>query len=275
MARVPLPASKLRARKRRRRMVWVLVTVLALCALVGGAVALSWAPFLAIQHIELDGVSSANTAAVTDSVHQTLSGSYWHLFAKKNIFLYSKSAIRSSLIKQFPVFASVSVSARDFNTVVITVEERASHALWCGEGPELSSACLSLDNSGAAYTLAADFSGDVYTRYVGPLPAGALPRQFLTPERFQALNALVDELTSRVASTSVHAVVVGNDEVHMEFDDGFTILFELEGDGADILERFALARDAEPFTTHPLSDFEYLDLRFGDKLYYKLKDTGQ
>ena len=32
-----------------------------------------------------------------------------------------------------------------------------------------------------------------------------------------------------------------------------------------------LALEAEPFKGHALSDFEYLDLRFGDRLYYKLK----
>jgi len=41
--------------------------------------------------------------------------------------------------------------------------------------------------------------------------------------------------------------------------------------GADVLERIALALQSEPFAKRSLTDFAYLDLRFGDKLYYKLK----
>ena len=65
--------------------------------------------------------------------------------------------------------------------------------------------------------------------------------------------------------------VDSNGDVHIMFASGFTLLFPISADGGDVYQRFTLALQSDPFTSHKLSDFEYLDLRFGDKLYYKLK----
>ena len=69
-------------------------------------------------------------------------------------------------------------------------------------------------------------------------------------------------------SISVDAV----GDVRVMFTNGFTLIFALSDDSGDLFERFSLALSSGPFVAHTLSDFAYLDLRFGDKLYYKLKD---
>lgn len=271
MSRVQLPVSRLKARRRKRRALMLFFCLFIIGALLGSAVALSWASPLRIQQVDIVGVSSANKNMVEEKARRNLDGAYWYIFPKDNIFLYPKDAIRADLLREFPVFASVAVSARDFRTIQVEAVERATRALWCGEGRELATACLSLDEGGAAYALAADFSGLVYARYTGALPAGPLPRQFLTPDAFRALSALVDEFARKVTDTSISTVVVEGDEARIVCANGFTLIFSLADSGADVLERFTLALTAEPFVGHTLSEFEYLDLRFGDKLYYKLK----
>jgi len=50
------------------------------------------------------------------------------------------------------------------------------------------------------------------------------------------------------------------------------VIFALSDSGGDVYERFVLALTAEPFEGRSTGDFEYLDLRFGDRLYYKLRE---
>ena len=57
----------------------------------------------------------------------------------------------------------------------------------------------------------------------------------------------------------------------MRFADNFTLIFTLVDQGGDVFERLTLALTSGPMAAHKLGDFQYLDLRFGDKLYYKLK----
>ena len=64
-------------------------------------------------------------------------------------------------------------------------------------------------------------------------------------------------------------------DVYINFATGtstFEIIFAL-ADTANAYQRFALAQESSVFQQYPLSDFAYLDLRFGDKLYYKLKGS--
>ena len=272
MARVQLPTSRLKARRRARRMFAVLGALVVLLALMGGVVGLSYLSALRVQHITIVGLSSVNESLVEASVQDALDGGYWHLIPKNNIFVYPKGAIERGLLAQFPIFSSVVAHAQGLTALTVTVTERQPAALWCGSFATSTAPCLTLDESGTAYTIAPDFSASVYRRYTGPLATTTLPRQFLTPEKFRALSALADAIASKAASSTLDTISIdASGEVHMQFASGFTLMFILSGDGADVAQRFALALTADPFNKHPLSDFEYLDLRFGDKLYYKLR----
>ena len=68
----------------------------------------------------------------------------------------------------------------------------------------------------------------------------------------------------------VSVVVDEHHDVYVRFENNFTLMFNLRDNSGDVYERFVLAQTAEPFKNHNLSDFEYLDLRFGDRLYYKV-----
>ena len=52
----------------------------------------------------------------------------------------------------------------------------------------------------------------------------------------------------------------------MRFVNGFVLKFALNDQAGDIFERFSLALDSAPFGAHQLSEFEYLDLRFGGQV---------
>jgi hypothetical protein len=65
--------------------------------------------------------------------------------------------------------------------------------------------------------------------------------------------------------------VDNNNDVEATFGSGFVLKFALDDAQGDVFERFSLALTSDPFKNKQLSNFAYLDLRFGDKLYYKLK----
>ncbi|MDE1925436.1 MAG: hypothetical protein KGH79_04670, partial [Patescibacteria group bacterium] len=114
---------------------------------------------------------------------------------------------------------------------------------------------------------------DAYQKYYGALSGDAAPKHFLTAEEFQSLSALVDALVQEQNGNGIQSVAVGAaGDVTIMFADGFDLLFNVSQDGGDVYQRFMLALQSDPFKQRQLSGFEYLDLRFGDKLYYKLKN---
>ena len=238
----------------------------------GGLVWLSRVSFLQITKVEVSGATTLSTSTIADEVRQKLSGSYWRLFSKDNIFIYPKGQVAAALLSSMPTLESVEMHAKNFNTIEVIVGEREPKALWCGQLPNTGAPCFLLDADGVAYRVAGDTFSQNYERYYGIAVGNDTPRQYLSPEDFRSLSALVDTIAQNQKQENMASVLVdANRDVHLEFLDGFTLLFSLTDAGGDVYERFVLALGSEPFKSHPVVDFEYLDLRFGDKLYYKLK----
>jgi cell division septal protein FtsQ len=231
------------------------------------------ASFLKITSIQVSGENVIPESSITNAVQDDISGSYLGLFSRSSIFLYPKNKIVADLTGLYPTLSSVSINAQDFHTINVVVSEREAHALWCGSDPATAQSCFLLDTDGLAYANAPQYSGEVFRTYYGPLPSDALPQQFLSQASFHSLAALVDAFQGVIASDTVQSISIDtNDDVHLAFDSGAEILFALHDDSGQIFQRFSLALTAEPLLSHPLSDFEYVDLRFGDKVYYKLKN---
>lgn len=271
MARVDLPQSKLRARRRRQK-VFAALAVTALVAAVAGIIlGVSWLPHIRVSAIDIEGVEGSRAEAIESVARKHIEGRYLYVFPKSNILIYPKHSLTKDLYDQFPRLAAVQVQARNFRTISIVVHERVPESLWCGRVPEERVPCVFMDEGGVAYEAAAEFSGTVYTEYFGSTTKTTLPNQYLAPEQFRSLTALVQAFKDKEKERIVRVVVDEQGDVRATFENGFTLMFVANEDSGDVYARFLLAKTAEPFTTHPLADFEYLDLRFGDRLYYKLK----
>ncbi len=269
MARV-LPESRLHARRRKRRIILSGIAVVLCYGLVGGLVWLSWRPALRIQTVRVEGAQTVASTTLERFVRQRLLGAYLGIIPRDNIFVYPKSRIEGDVRAAYPVFATAAVRADNFSSLSLAISERQPKETWCGASPDAPQPCLFLDESGAAYGAAPAFSGSPYVRYYGPLPGEALPKQFLSPGTAQALFALIDAIGVKAGEVESVSINTDND-VQTNFVSGFVLKFSLDDDSAKIFQRFALALGSTPFTAHPLSAFLYLDLRFGDKLYYKLR----
>lgn len=268
MARVDLPQSRLRTRRRRRR--WLLggALALALLLILGGLAWASRAPFLRVTSVQVIGAQAVASTSIAQFAWDELSGAYGWLFARNNIFLYPRQTIAGQLLLQNPSLRAVDVHAQDFHTVVIKVTERTPVALWC------DTYCYYMDEQGFVYAPAPQDGTPAYISYQGPIATTTEVglRQYLTTEEFQSLAALMAALAQKMPDNPVGQVAVDDNlDTRVYFQNSFLLMFNLKDDGGDVFERFILALSSDVFKDKTTADFEYLDLRFGDKLYYKLK----
>jgi hypothetical protein len=269
MARVMLDFG-LRARRQRRRALAAGIAFFILLLFTAALAALAHLHALRLTQVEVAGATPDQAPLVKAYVEAGLAGSYVWLFPRDNAFLYPRGGLERGLLAAFPSLESATISRVGLNTLEVSVSARSPAALWCGAAPATSSACFLLDQNGIAYA-ALSFSGSDFDRYFGALTGSTTPAHYLTPGAFASLAALVGVLKQADTSGLSSVFVDSNQDVTVSFGDGFALLFALSD--ADITyQRFTLARQAAVFEEHPLSDFQYLDLRFGDKLYYKLKN---
>jgi cell division septal protein FtsQ len=271
MARVHVSTGRLKTRRRRRRALIAALFVVAALAVLGGLVWLSWAPFLRVTNVEVTGTQSLAPEEITNYVHKELSGAYGYLFARNNVFLYPRAGIEAGLLAAYPTLRTADVHAKDFHTIEVVAAEREPVALWCAQQ---GGGCEYMDEEGLLYAPAPQFSAAPYITYQGP--ATSTPqrgiKQYLTQVEFQSLAALVAALDAKEPDDPIGLVAVDqNGDVRAYFKDSFVLMFSIKDDGGDVFERFTLALQSDVFKDKPLGSFEYLDLRFGDKLYYKVK----
>ncbi len=271
MARVDLPESRLKARRRRRRNLVAALWAVCAVGLLGSLAGLAHLPHWRVAKVEVAGVEGTEAKAVEEMVQAALEGRYFLMLPRDNVLIYPQADITAELLKEFPTFASVQVRAKDLRTLGVEIVKRTPKAVWCGVQIAAPAPCLLLDVQGAAYEPAAEFAGPVYTTYYGALAEGAAPQHYLSEEEFRSLAALVGALEEEQKGRIVSVEVDGAGDVSARFADGFELKFVLGDGSGDVFERFVLALSAEPFKDRLLTDFEYLDLRFGDRLYYKLK----
>lgn len=274
--RVALPESKIRRRRKVRRIRLAIILAVLFLILAGAAVGSTWLPYIRIAQMNVSGTKEVATSSIEAYVSDTLSARKLFVFPSDNIFIYPKGAIEAGLLKNFPMLASAEVKAQNFTAIDISVTERQTAALWCGEDPTTGVPCLRMDENGFAFAPAAEFSDGAYISYYGSATStpgfSGNPKQFLTPADFRALTPLVQAIAKNQQGSEVSNVTVdAQNDVHLLFANGFSVIFALSDAGGDAYERFTLALQSDPFKQHPISDFEYLDLRFGDKLYYHLK----
>lgn len=268
MARVELPQSKLRRRKRRRRIVVSVIASLLSVAVVGGAIWLSWAPFLRITSVEVEGSKTVASSTLEAYTKEKIRGAYVWLFARNNIFLYPRAGISQGLLDSYPSLRAADVHAKNFHTISVSVIEREPVALWCDES------CFYLDETGLVYGQAPTYSSPIFVTYKGALASSTavLPKQYLTQPQFQSLFALVGALAQKEPDDLVREVVVDSSgDVRAYFQNDFLLIWNIKDDGGDVFERFTLALESGPFSGKSISDFQYLDLRWGERLYYKAK----
>ena len=273
MARTTLYTTPLRRRKRRRRMLRTFgVALLSLSLVVTLGVFLRHER-LRIASVTVVGNRGAHTETILALVAEHLGGSYGFLIPRRNMLLYPEDAIRSDLTTRLPRIARVNF-LRDWagRRLVIVVEERRPVALWCAEAAESDASCFFLDVRGFAFARAEEF-GKALIRYTGNLPPSPIRTQYLPPEKFVE----VESFRARLAERGLMTVVVSHDkngDVTLLLRSGARLLFTDRSDLARIFENLlALITGPEAVLRSDalLAGVSYVDFRFGNKVFYKLR----
>ena len=235
-----------------------------------------------------------HTDAVQSVAAKSLEGSYAWVVPHKNIFLFPRNTVVRDVTAVFPRFKSVDVRAESLNGIVVTVAERKPAYLWCTS----DTVCYYVDDSGVAFSGAPVFSGNLFFEF----------RDTATTTDATGATTTAVQLGQPVMdSTLWKKVVATKQQVADLFDGRFAevgdlVRFWIEPSGVWSVEvkskndqnkpwklifnekdvndqlmnsivttlQYLLEQNARK-GVHP--QLEYIDLRFGNKVFYKYSDA--
>ena len=244
----------------------IIALVVFVVTLITGLVMLSQASFLTIKNVSLAGNATISQEAVLATVDKHLTGDYLWLFPKRNIFLYPKDRLVETLLKQFATAKKVSIKRRSLQTIMIEFSERENNALWCLNESE----CFFLDSSGYVFAQAPNFSGDIYRKYFGGISADPIGQQYLSAKDFAALESFVTAVSSLgLTPKATYLTASGDYEIFLTTSSKI-MLNQEKSLVATFINLEALWQSRDFQTELAGKNLDYIDLRFGNKVFYKL-----
>jgi cell division septal protein FtsQ len=269
----PLKATRLARKKRKKRLLTMIGVFIAAAVAVAALSWLSKFNALAITDVEVRGNSAVDTAEVTEIAHKAIAGNYIYLFSKSNSFLYPKSTLRAAVADAIPRIKMATISTEGIHTLVIDIQERDPKYVWCSGPPsrrQRESSCYFIDTDGYIFARAPIFSGSAFFAFYGLVqdkePIG---NTYLSSKEFIMLNEFVEFIKSH--NIGVYALLAKDNGLYeLYLTKGGKIIFQNEQDMNTLEGNVeALIKNTKLFDPKEISELEYVDLRFGNKIYFK------
>lgn len=247
-------------KKRQRRF---LVTAVALAVgAVALVIAIGYALFFShwfdIKNVSIDGLADARAVTVHDVIQKQLDLRWLGLPIGDNIIFFPSSRIQTLLSASFPFIQTVSIKKKFFHGLVIDATERQSEGIWC-----FTTGCSYFDVGGVLIGPAPRSSGFL-TLTINDQRAGqqSIDPKFLIAA--QTIRAGLDSQGIKIKDVTIPA------DTFTEFDvatgGGYPIKFSIDSDLAAQLHALGIFRSQHPDPDPP---YQYLDLRFDGRVYYK------
>ena len=267
-------SAHLRERRRRALLVRGGVAFIVVAALLGGSVWVARLPSLSVSTVAVRGAVTVPVADIERTAREQIAGAYLALFPKSNAALLPRDEVATAILTAFPRIRSVDVARDNLNGLTITVDERTPYALWCGTARPADggdpTGCYFLDDSGYIFTSAPDFSGDVFFRYFGSALEEPINANFLTPGEFAELDLFVRSARD-VGVKPVSLAVLDAPDAELHLEGGSKVIFNRQVNLSDVLQNLKSVLESDVFRARGALEFEYIDLRFGNKIFYKFK----
>lgn len=266
--RSPRSLRRLRLAARLRRAAGLFLAAAALA----GAFYLLSRPVFSITGVTVVGDTPVPERELVSTVENELSGQYLFSLPKSHMLLYPRRAIEAALLRRFPILQSADVSLRNLASLQVAVAPRRGAALWCVTAREGSLLCALLDRTGFAFEATAPASYPLFPRITDE-EATSSPRiggQAISEPRLLSLLSLHERLEALGIATQ--ELRLRGNEVAASLSGGSEVFFRDESDFAPALARLETLLSEKDLVPRNGGDglrVEYIDLRYGNKIYFK------
>lgn len=256
-------------RRRKKKSNKILFFIFAILAAVGGIIFLLRINEMRIREISVvssgENLVAEDEAEIKEKVGEVLSGNYFFIIPKNSVFFYPQKELREKLLKSFPSVANLNIEASPWEGLLIRVEPRLSSALWCR-----AEECFSMDSHGFIFEkVGASAAG---FKFEGLLTGDPLGRTFGDASLISFMKDFVDKL-SKLGLNTLLIKVYNEDKAEAILDNGSFVIFSPKPDaGGEVADNLSLLiNNLKEKNGGTLPELQYVDTRYGNKLFYKLK----
>lgn len=221
-------------------------------------------PLFEIRNIKIKGLGRLPETAISEKIWKEADNARMWPFQSYNIFLFDREGVSSDLIDDFN-FSKVEIDKKFFHTISVTIEERPYAFIWQEAGKNYYS-----DSNGY---LIKDNEVKPEDLMLFPLIINQSGRELaatdyldIDPEYLVFIFSLKTEVEKN-RELLIESFIIDQEfkTVKVKFRDGLLAYFNTKEDALKQLEKLLIVKKEK--IKDNLSVVNYLDLRYGDKVY--------
>ncbi len=219
---------------------------------------------LTIVKVNVIGGDTVSHDEIKSLVESELEGEYYHVVPKRFSWTYPEEKI-VNMVESLSKVKEVRLTHPDSRTVEVHFVEYNPVALWCQTRDSLEG-CIFLDDTGYAFSPAPPLNGNAMPRYFNQ----DTPTEGQNPFTYEFMRDTLNftKATRQNFNFVAHGIEkVGDDEAFFELHGGGQIKITLREPIDSTLENLRVLLGAPEFAHISPGNFEYIDLRFGDKVF--------
>jgi len=261
------PAVLLSRKKRRKKMfrrvlfIFLAVFILLVAAFVG----VFRIEKFKIKNIIVSGNHVLETGEIENQIKSVMAAKTFGIIPRDRIFSFSAAKAESALESRFGRLNFVEVKKRMPADIEVTVSEREPFVLLCLEG---SKDCFFTDETGFIFEEAPFFSSGVFIKFFDRrFERPGLGRFLISRESMERVFSFLDKVDSFFSPEDVY--LNGGGVYEFQTADGFRLILDESDDWNLSFSNLETFLSGYKVGEYP--DFDYIDLRFGNKVFYKIK----
>ncbi len=272
MAKNKYSSSQLAKRKRRQKKIRIILIGIFLTTVLAGSCFWLNHPFFNVSTYEISPTEFANLEVINEKIEQILSKKTFFLLSNKNIFLIPKAKIREAIIQSDYAVKDVSLKVSNFDLLEINISEHSAVAKWCGQDFQKErSECYLLNEEGQIFIQEKALDKKKAPKFFSQLEEeNILGYQYLSREIFEnviTFSKYLPEFDIHVK----HIEIKNNETFLIKSMEGPILMISYQNSAEETLNNLKTVIETEEINQAQLANLEYIDLRFGNKVYYKIK----
>lgn len=218
---------------------------------------------LQVTTVTIDGQETLKADELRALAEAQLEGTYFSLIPRTFAWLYPQSDIVAAL-EAVDKVKSVTVDRED-QTVAVRIVEYVPDALWCRD--KESDECFLMSATGFAFTESPGLQGGAFVRYIDPELTFQKQTQAFDAAYISRTKDFVRQLRTALDWYVTHIEKGERDDVSYWLASGGELKTVMTEPNEVTIENLQTVLTAEEFAEIAPGNFQYIDLRFGNKVY--------
>ncbi len=226
---------------------------------------------LSISTVTVAGGETIPYELVTTAVESKLDGLYLGIVPRRFAWSYPEEEINAA-VRSVPRIKDPVVTLTSDKEISVAFSEYLPYALWCAEKAEEQ--CVFIDSTGYAFGPAPKLEGGALIRYrtLGREPV--VTEHLVSPEQLSTIATFIDLVKTggRFAIAAVEIDMAG--DVFYIVSGGGEFKAALRDPAPVVYDNLLTIISAKEFTGIKPGSFQYIDLRFGSKVFVNEEKPG-